>query len=387
MKYIAIKDAYNIRKGKKVIVSDCKTETSIRNIQIGDLRNNDLIKYCEPNIKYVLAKKDDILIAWDGANAGTIGFHLEGAIGSTLAKLTPKHNGLFYTPFIGYYLQTKFNYFQNTASGATIPHISKKSLESLKLPIISMEKQKKIVNYIQETKYLINNVNYQIQLLDELEESLFIEMFGDPVKNTKNFNKEKLKYVASKIGSGATPRGGNSTYQISGISLIRSMNVHNNYFSSKGLAYLNDEQAGKLSNVIVKSGDILLNITGASVARTCIINDQFLPARVNQHVAIIRCNNEKINNIFLNRQLTCYYYQLYLIGIATSGGATREAITKKQLENLKIIIPPIDLQNEFAKKIEKIEEIKKQSQKSLKYYEELYETLLYKAFNGELFKE
>lgn len=187
MKYIAIKDAYNIRKGKKVIVSDCKTETSIRNIQIGDLRNNDLIKYCEPNIKYVLAKKDDILIAWDGANAGTIGFHLEGAIGSTLAKLTPKHNGLFYTPFIGYYLQTKFNYFQNTASGATIPHISKKSLESLKLPIISMEKQKKIVNYIQETKYLINNVNYQIQLLDELEESLFIEMFGDPVKNTKKF--------------------------------------------------------------------------------------------------------------------------------------------------------------------------------------------------------
>ena len=91
----------------------------------------------------------------------------------------------------------------------------------------------------------------------------------------QKFQKQLLKSVTSKIGSGATPRGGNSAYQVSGISLIRSMNVHNNYFNSEGLAYLNDEQAEKLKNVIVKSDDILLNITGASVARTCIINNQF----------------------------------------------------------------------------------------------------------------
>lgn len=384
MKYISIKDAYNIRKGKKVIVSDYKTETSIRNIQIGDLRNNDSIKYCEPNIKYVLAKKDDILIAWDGANAGTVGFDLEGAIGSTLAKLTPKNNGLFYTPFIGYYLQTKFNYFQNTASGATIPHISKKSLESLKLPIISIEKQKKIVNYIQKTKYLINNINYQIQLLNELDESLFIDMFGDPIQNPMGFNSLLLKSLTVKIGSGSTPRGGRDSYQKNGISFIRSMNVYNNRFNSKGLVYINEEQAQKLRNVIVESGDILLNITGASVTRTCLVDDKYLPARVNQHVSIIRTDKEKINNIFLNRQLSSHYFQRHLMNIATSSGATREAITRKQIENLKVIVPPLLYQNKFAEKIEKIEQLKQQYQLSLEYHQELYDTLLYKAFHGEL---
>lgn len=272
-------------------------------------------------------------------------------------------------------------------NSSIINNLSIRELKNFSIELPSLTNQNKIESVIRKLDVQLSQRKEQLQLLDELSESLFIDMFGDPVKNTKNFKKQLLKSVTSKIGSGATPRGGNSAYQVSGVSLIRSMNVHNNYFNSEGLAYLNDEQAEKLKNVIVKSDDILLNITGASVARTCIINNQFLPARVNQHVSIIRCNNKKINNIFLNRQFTCYYYQLYLMNIATSGGATREAITKKQLENLKIIIPPINLQNEFAQKIEKIEELKKQCQKSLEYYEELYEALLYKTFNGELFNE
>ncbi len=285
------------------------------------------------------------------------------------------------------YLQSKIYILTNMGNSSIINNLSIRELKNFSIELPSLTNQNKIESVIRKLDVQLSQRKEQLQLLDELSESLFIDMFGDPVKNTKNFKKQLLKSVTTKIGSGATPRGGNSAYQVSGISLIRSMNVHNNYFNSEGLAYLNDEQAEKLKNVIVKSDDILLNITGASVARTCIINNQFLPARVNQHVSIIRCNNKKINNIFLNRQFTCYYYQLYLMNIATSGGATREAITKKQLENLKIIIPPINLQNEFAQKIEKIEELKKQCQKSLEYYEELYEALLYKTFNGELFNE
>jgi len=102
---------------------------------------------------------------------------------------------------------------------------------------------------------------------------------------------KRLGDFCIKIGSGATPKGGKESYHADGpISLIRSQNVHNNGFSISGLAFIDEEQAKKLNNVIVEAGDILLNITGDSVARVCLAPFKYLPARVNQHVAIIRPN-------------------------------------------------------------------------------------------------
>src|SRR5258706_16338327 len=98
----------------------------------------------------------------------------------------------------------------------------------------------------------------------------------------------KLKDITSKIGSGATPKGGGNNYKAKGISLIRSQNVLDFKFSYDGLAFIDDEQADDLKNVIVKEDDVLLNITGDSVARVCKVPKEILPARVNQHVVIIR---------------------------------------------------------------------------------------------------
>jgi len=91
-----------------------------------------------------------------------------------------------------------------------------------------------------------------------------------------------------KIGSGATPRGGNEAYKQEGISLIRSQNVLDFDFSYNGLAFIDDEQASKLSNVEIFEEDVLVNITGDSVARVCSVPKEVIPARVNQHVAILR---------------------------------------------------------------------------------------------------
>src|SRR5699024_5306715 len=102
----------------------------------------------------------------------------------------------------------------------------------------------------------------------------------------------QLKEIALKIGSGATPRGGKGAYKAAGISLIRSMNVYDSKFEYKDLAFIDNEQAEKLSNVEVKHNDILLNITGASVARCCMVPTNVLPARVNQHVSLIRIDPE-----------------------------------------------------------------------------------------------
>jgi type I restriction enzyme S subunit len=147
-----------------------------------------------------------------------------------------------------------------------------------------------------------------------------------------------LKDVTTKIGSGATPRGGQEAYHAEGISLIRSQNVLDFDFSYNGLAFIDDDQADKLKNVTVKENDILLNITGDSVARVCKVPKEILPARVNQHVAIIRVNPKKLHHNYLLYYLLNPPFKKYMLKIA-SDGATRNAITKLDIEEFEISAP------------------------------------------------
>ena len=162
----------------------------------------------------------------------------------------------------------------------------------------------------------------------------------------------KLKDICLKIGSGATPRGGKEAYCDEGISLIRSQNVLDFTFSYDGLAYINDQQAEKLSNVEVKPQDILLNITGDSVARVCAVDSRVLPARVNQHVAIIRPDENRVLSSYI-----LYFLEMikpYLLQIA-AGGATRNALTKSMIENLELEVPDILSQKKIVSVLDDIQ--------------------------------
>ena len=158
----------------------------------------------------------------------------------------------------------------------------------------------------------------------------------------------KLGEICKKIGSGATPRGGSDTYLDFGeYALIRSQNVLDFMFSYNGLAYISNEQAQKLNNVTLEQNDILLNITGDSVARVCQVPNHLLPARVNQHVAIIRPDVSKIQNDFLKYYLLNPVFKEYMLMLSSSG-ATRNAITKGMIENFPISIPPLPTQTAIA---------------------------------------
>ena len=244
----------------------------------------------------------------------------------------------------------------STARRRTLPT---PTLLAFLVPLPCLEEQKMVIDRIHRAQSVIEKRKEQINKLDDLIKARFVEMFGNPVKNTMGWETKPLGSLATKIGSGATPKGGKESYREDGISLIRSMNVRNAEFDYKDLAHISDEQASKLDNVIIEENDVLLNITGASVARSCIAPDVVLPARVNQHVCIIRCRNY-IDPIFLNRLLTDDNYQDLLWGIAGSG-ATREAITKQQVESLTIITPPRELQEPFAQFVAQVDKSKSDS--------------------------
>lgn len=161
-----------------------------------------------------------------------------------------------------------------------------------------------------------------------------------------------LKEICSKIGSGATPKGGKDSYVAEGISLIRSQNVLDYSFSQEGLAHINADQAEKLNNVVVEEGDVLINITGDSVARACIVDSSILPARVNQHVAIIRGIKDKVLNSFILYNLQMQ--KAHLLQLA-SAGATRNALTKEMLENIEIELPELSVQKEMVSVLDDIQ--------------------------------
>ena len=204
----------------------------------------------------------------------------------------------------------------------------------------------------------------------------------------------KLSDVCLKIGSGATPRGGQESYLSYGeYTLIRSQNVLDFDFTMKGLAYINEAQASKLNNVEIKERDILLNITGDSVARVCQVPSYILPARVNQHVAIIRPNRDIINNEYLKYYLLEPKVKDYLLMISSSGG-TRNAITKNMLEELVIQVPDLPTQTAIAEILSSLDDKIELNNKINQELENLAQTLFKQWFidfefpneNGEPYK-
>lgn len=229
-------------------------------------------------------------------------------------------------------------------TGLNVPKLNQKNLKNIKIPLPPIDIQKKIVEEIEKLEKLndeyleaIKSLRSEISIVvDEVESSLI-----------------SLKEITSKIGSGATPRGGESAYKKSGISLIRSQNIYDAGMVKKGLVYIDNQQAEKLKNATVEKNDILFNITGASVARCCLVEKLYLPARVNQHVAIIR-TNEKALSKYVQMILVSKPYKKKLLEVA-SGGTSREAITKVQLEEFKIPLPIIEEQLVIVSKIEALE--------------------------------
>ena len=256
--------------------------------------------------------------------------------------------------------------FEKKKQGVAQLNISLKDIGDFEIPLRTAEDQLSIVATMDKISELITLRKEQLVKLDQLVKSRFIELF--------------LKSATNKIGSGATPKGGKESYQAEGITLIRSMNVHDGRFEYKDLAHITDEQAKQLENVTVEENDVFINITGASVARSCIVPNHILPARVNQHVAIIRCITSMLNPVFANQMFLNTSFKGQLLDIGESGGATRQAITKQQLETLEVILPPLELQEQFVSLVEQTEKSKLAIQQSLDKLELLKKSLMQEYF-------
>lgn len=368
---------------------------SSRNVTSGKI-DWDNIKYIDEKQhiemhKRVAPRINDILLAKNGTTgvAAIVDRDVVFDIYVSLALLRPL-NGLLPTyllHFINSPLAKK--QFNKRLKGMGVPNLHLEEIREVEIPIPPPSEQKRIVEILDESFAAIDkakaNLEKNLQNAKELFESYLQNAL---VNKCKDWENSKLVDVTTKIGSGATPLGGEKAYKATGISLIRSLNVYDSEFKKKDLAFIDGNQASKLNNVIVEDDDVLFNITGASVARCCIVPKEVLPARVNQHVSIIRVKKEIVLPKFAQLSLISQENKKQLLKTGEAG-ATRQAITKAQLEEFRISYPKsTDLQETIVDKITtvyfKTKKLEKFYQDKLHDLEELKKSILQKAFTGEL---
>lgn len=342
-------------------------------------------KWCSEPKK--IAEKGDVLLSVRAPVGPTNLAFEKCCIGRGLASIRPNLEEIE-TKFLLFYFQNFELEISQQGQGSTFKAISGKDLRNLKIPIPPLPEQQRIVAKLDG---LFEKIDKAISLLDENiahTQALMGSVLDEEFDKLEKFStkRDKLKNLTSKVGSGSTPRGGQNSYKESGISLIRSMNVYDCYFRDNKLAFIDEKQADKLKNVKIQENDVLLNITGASVARCCIVDSNYLPARVNQHVSIIRPHKSIIPEFLLYFLISPKMKSKLLYD--SSGNATREAITKSMIEAIEVPIISTEIQHKLIIKIKesfrinnKIIEI--QTQK-LNHLKALKSSLLDQAFKGEL---
>ncbi len=320
---------------------------------------------------------EDILISMR-APVGPVNINkVKSCIGRGLSAIRVKEN--VSRDYIYYWLKQNQHIISAKETGSTFKAITQKILSEIVIPFPNYSDQLHIANILGRAENLISQRKRSIHLLDEFLKSTFSDLFDNPVKNRKRFKIVRLKELITFLTSGG--RGWGEYYSEKGERFIRSLDVQMNYISNEDSAFVNPPNNQEANRTKVQDFDILLTITGSKIGRVAMVPVNFGRAYVSQHVAIIRTQN--INPLYLSYYLSDVNCGQYLIQKCYYG-QTKPGLNFKQIENFEIIIPPIELQNQFAQIVEKTDALKAQYQQSLLELEILYGSLSQRAFKGEL---
>lgn len=355
--------------------------TGIPVIRIGDIHSSgkvskDKILYVEKSkavgLKRFYVKKGDFLIAMTGATIGKAApftFDETFLVNQRVMSIRPKSS------LEGKYLQylcvtNKYKeHIDFYGGGGAQPNISDKTVLEIDFPIPPIQIQRLIAAYLnRETAKIDKLIAKQqklIKLLQEKRQAVISQAVTkglDPNVRMKDSGVEwlgevpehwdiqKLSRLTLKIGSGKTPRGGADTYKSEGILFIRSQNVYDDGLRLADVVYIDSETDNELSSSRVQPGDIFLNITGASIGRTCIAPIDIGAANVNQHVCIIRLSHDSE----VGRDYLSWFLKSNEIKNAidfSQNGAAREGLNFEQISNFRVPIPSYDDQKAICEKI------------------------------------
>ncbi len=313
---------------------------------------------------------------------------------------------IFSRRFMMYQLNSEPFWFNASglSSGATMKRISRSKLGNIKVIVPPLKEQEVIAAYLDDVTgkvdALIAEKQTQVEDLRAYRNSIITETVTHglnpdaPLRHSgidwlgdipQHWEMSALKYLTSKIGSGITPRGGSEVYLDKGVLFIRSQNVYPDGLHLDDPKYISESIDESMSNTRVYTGDILLNITGASIGRCCVYT-MTESANVNQHVCIIRPLCNLIKNQFLSYVLNSKIGQDQIALFQTGGN--REGLNFEQLKNFAIPLPPRSEQQAIAEflddKTEKIDALIDELNKQLDELAEYRQAVISEAVTGKV---
>jgi len=267
------------------------------------------------------------------------------------------------------------------------PSIGQSDIENFKLPIPPLDDQSRIATVLTRAEKLIAKRKESIKALDEFLKSTFLEMFGDPLINAKDLTVKTLEDIAMKQKNAIVdgPFGSSlkmSDYYEDGIPIIRINNIRDEGFYNAEFKYISGSKYNELIRSKVIYNDILIARVGNTIGKTCVFNQHYKALLSTTGVAKVTLDDKIANNKFIIQQLRLPQYIKYIWNQTEGGGQPYLNLTK--IKRFKILLPPIDHQNQYAAIVAKIESLKIKYTQSLTELESLYGSLSQRAFKGKL---
>lgn len=338
---------------------------------------------CNEKLKRSQLKSGDILFSIAGA-IGRVAIidevMLPANTNQALAIIRINNEDIF-MPYIKIILTSQVvkKQLEKRKQGVAQLNLSLKDIGEIVIPLPNKDKQIEYTNIFDKVTKVINKRKEQLENLDNLIKSQFVEMFGDPVTNPCNFPVACLKELSSLITKGASPswQGFSYTDDESQTLFVTSENVREGYVDISSPKYLEDGFNEKQKRSVLKNGDFLINIVGASIGRAAKF-DINKKANINQAVALVRLADERISDMYLLTYLNSEKaMQMYNSMKSDTGRAN---LSLQDIGDLSIIIPPVERQKEFESFIQQVDKLKFKVQQSLEETQLLFDSLMQEYF-------
>lgn len=313
---------------------------------------------------------ETVLIALTGATCGLSALtKIEACANQSVTGILPseKHN----PEYLFHYLRTQRQRILDKAWGNAQPHISQKFVKDLVIPLPSLSDQIQIANILSKAETLIEQRKQSIALLDEFLKSSFLEIFGEPLSNSKKWKKKQIK-DCGKVVTGTTPPSSKVGMFGGEIPFITPSDLESEEPNKRFVT-----QDGAENSRTVRTGATFVCCIGATIGK---VERAKVLSAFNQQLNAIEWNDE-FNDLFGERLMRFMKPRIVMKG---GGATTLPILNKGDFEKIEIISPPISLQTQFASIVTKTETLKEQYKNSLLELENLYGSLAQKAFKGEL---
>ncbi len=355
-------------------------------IKTGDLKSKyvqePLEKITEAGLKNSSAKlfpAKTVLIAMYGATIGNCSImSFEASTNQACAAFLP--NSEVNEEYLYYYLKSIQRKLVRSGQGGGQPNISATLLKGIEIPLPDdFKDQIRTATLLSCVETMITKRKESLRLQDEFLKSTFLEMFGDPIRNEKGWDKPKLKNNLGEISTGNTPPRSNvENYSNNYLEWIKTDNIDQNHMYLTPASEFLSETGAKKARIVTKGALLVACIAGSieSIGRAAIADRR---VSFNQQINAIQPYSD-INPLFLYWLFRIS--KAYIQSFAPRG--MKKILTKGNFEKIAMIKPPKEIQDQFASIVEKAENLKTLYQQSLNEFEKLYGALSQNAFKGEL---